>query len=236
MDIPVLELKNIVKTYNIGAGSIPVVKNVSLKINSEEFISIVGASGSGKSTLLSIMSALDKPTSGDIILAGKNITKLSESKLSRLRGKTIGFVFQTFNLYPTLSVFENIALPLRIHEYDSAEINNKVKDIISKVGLNHRYKHKPKELSGGERQRVAIARALVSDPQIIFADEPTGNLDSKSSQEIIALLTDLNKKHKKTVIIVTHEKEIAKWTNRTIHLKDGQITFDGNTKKYFKEA
>ncbi len=219
----VLELKDVKKIYKMDSVEVPALRGVSLKVKDGEFVSIVGASGSGKSTILNIIGALDTPTEGSIFLDGIDITTLQESVLARIRGKKIGFVFQTFNLYPSLNVFENIALPMRIHEFDNAVIDKKVKNLVELVGLKQRIFHLPAQLSGGERQRVALARALSADPSMILADEPTGNLDTVTSREIINLLLDLNKKHGKTVILVTHDLPLAKTADRVITLRDGLI-------------
>jgi len=202
------------------------LKGIDLNINEGEFVAIVGSSGSGKSTALSIMGALDSPTKGQVLLDEINITDFPESRLARVRGKKIGFVFQVFNLHPTLNVFENTALPMRIHEFNETEIQRKVKEIIGLVGLNHRIFHLPSQLSGGERQRVAIARALSTTPSVVLADEPTGNLDTKTGEEIMKLFVELNEKQGKTVAIVTHEPDIAAYAERVITLKDGKIISD----------
>lgn len=207
------------------------MKGINLKIKKGEFVAVIGASGSGKSTVLNIMGALDNVTKGQIFLDGIDITKLSESKLARIRGSKIGFVFQSFNLHPTLSVYENIALPMRIHEFDEKEIQETVPKIIKLIGLEHRVSHLPTQLSGGERQRVAIARALSTDPSMILADEPTGNLDSKTGAEIIKLFTNLHKKEKKTIVLVTHEQDIAKHAERIITLKDGKVLSNKKTRR-----
>jgi len=226
----VLKLEKVWKIYKMDSVEVPAVKGISFSIENGEFVAIMGASGSGKSTALSITGALDTPTSGKVFLDGVELTSLSESKLARLRGKTIGFVFQTFNLYPTLNVFENIALPMRIHEFDEKEIKRKSTELALLVGLSHRLDHYPSQLSGGERQRVAVARALSTDPEIVLADEPTGNLDSKTSHEILELLKELNEKQGKTIILVTHEADIAAYARRVIELKDGEIVYDGKNK------
>lgn len=210
---------------------VPAVKGINLKIKKGEFVAVIGASGSGKSTVLNIMGALDNVTKGQIFLDGIDITKLSESKLARIRGSKIGFVFQSFNLHPTLSVYENIALPMRIHEFDEKEIQETVPKIIKLIGLEHRVSHLPTQLSGGERQRVAIARALSTDPSMILADEPTGNLDSKTGAEIIKLFTNLHKKERKTIVLVTHEQDIAKHAERIITLKDGKVLSNKKTRR-----
>jgi putative ABC transport system ATP-binding protein len=186
----------------------------------------MGASGSGKSTMLNMIGVLDSPSEGSIIVDGTDVTHLDESAVARIRGKKIGFVFQAFNLSPTLSVYENIALPMRIHEFPDKEIAQKVEGLIRLVGLSHRVSHLPGQLSGGERQRVAIARALSTDPALLLADEPTGNLDTKTSMEIIRLFEDLNAKEGKTVVLVTHEPDIAAHCRRIVTMRDGLIVSD----------
>jgi len=221
----VLEVKDAWKMYKMGDSEVAAVKGIDMKINEGEFVAVVGASGSGKSTTLNIMGALDIPTKGQVLLDGVDITKLDESALARIRGKKIGFVFQAFNLYPSLNVYENIALPMRIHEFDEKEIQEIVPTLINKVGLGHREHHLPSQLSGGERQRVAIARALSTKPSMILADEPTGNLDTRTSLEIMGMLTELHKEGK-TVVIVTHEHDIAAFAERVITLRDGKVVSD----------
>ena len=225
----VLEVKNAWKMYKMGEVEVAAVKGIDMRINEGEFVAVIGASGSGKSTTLNIMGALDIPTKGEVLLDGVDITKLDESALARIRGKKIGFVFQAFNLYPSLNVFENIALPMRIHEFSEKEIQQTVPILIDKVGLAHRENHLPSQLSGGERQRVAIARALSTKPSMILADEPTGNLDTKTSFEIMHMLRELHDEGK-TVVIVTHEQDIAAFAERVITLKDGKVILDKKQK------
>jgi len=222
----VLEIVDAYKIYKMGTVEVAAVKGISLKINKGEFVAIIGASGSGKSTTMNIVGALDVPTTGHVYLDGVDITTLSESDLARIRGLKIGFVFQAFNLYPSLSVYENIALPMRIHEFDEDEIAKEVPKLIEKVGLAHREHHLPSQLSGGEKQRVAVARALSTKPSMVLADEPTGNLDTKTSLEIMAMFKELNEKEGKTVIVVTHEHDIAAFAKRVITLRDGKIISD----------
>jgi len=222
----VLELKDVWKVYKMGEVEVPALKGINLKVEDGEFVAVIGSSGSGKSTALNMMGALDSPSRGRILLDGVDITTLSESGLARVRGKKIGFIFQVFNLYPTLNVYENIALPMRIHEFPEAEIRKNTTELIRRVGLGSRARHLPKELSGGERQRVAIARALSTSPSMVLADEPTGNLDSKTSHEIMKILAALNRTEGRTVVLITHEPEMAEYTDRIITLKDGEIISD----------
>lgn len=220
---PVLELKNIVKSYNTDDTIFTALDNVSLKINEGEFVSITGPSGSGKSTLMHIIGLLDNPTSGEVLLNGKNISKLKENQLAQLRNTTLGFVFQQFNLLAKTSTLENVMLPLL---YSDVPKNLRTKlglQMLKKVGLEDKLKNTPAQLSGGQQQRVAIARALINNPKIILADEPTGNLDSKTGAEIIKFLHKLNKEEGRTIVLVTHDPELAKEANRTIIIKDGKI-------------
>ncbi len=229
----VVELKNIYKIYSMGsASSVHALDGVDLKIKQGELIAIMGPSGSGKSTMMHIIGALDLPSKGKLYLDGIDISNLEEDKLAEIRGKKIGFVFQNFNLIPTLTALENVMLPLLFQESDTTIENQekRCKALLGLVGLGDRITHKPTELSGGQQQRVAIARALVNDPEIILADEPTGALDSKSSLEIMDLLKDLNK-NGKTVILITHDKNVANIAKRQIHLKDGKIEEDIKTNR-----
>lgn len=219
----IVELENVKKVYKLGNVDVHAIKGINLKIYDGEFLAIVGKSGSGKSTCLNLIGCLDRPTSGRIKLLGKDISKLSESELARIRGKTIGFVFQMFNLIPTLNTIENVMLPMIFQGVKKEERVKKAKEIIKLVGLENRMFHKPNELSGGERQRVAIARALVNEPKIILADEPTGNLDSKSGKMIIDLLMKINKEKGTTLVVVTHDIELASLAERIVKLEDGKI-------------
>ncbi|MCD6547762.1 MAG: ABC transporter ATP-binding protein [Nanoarchaeota archaeon] len=218
-----IEFRDVWKIYKMGKVDVPALRGISFKINKGELVGIVGPSGSGKSTCMHLIGSLDIPTKGKVLIKGKDITKFSESELATLRGKEIGFVFQTFNLIPSLTALENVELPMVFQNIKENERRKRAIELLKKVGLSHRINHLPAEMSGGERQRVAIARALANNPDIILADEPTGNLDSKTGKEIMDLLINLNKEHRKTVIIVTHDLNIAKGLKRLIHLKDGKI-------------
>ena len=223
----VVELKNVYKIYSMGEVNVNALNGVDLKITKGEFASIMGPSGSGKSTMMHIIGALDLATSGKVFIDNIDLSTLSEDQLSVIRGKKIGFVFQDFNLIPTLTAIENVMLPMLFQEekMDEDKRQKHCEGLLSLVGLGDRTDHKPFELSGGQQQRVAIARSLVNSPEIILADEPTGALDSKSSEEIMDLLVDLNKEGK-TVIIITHDKNVAKYAKRNIFLKDGKIIED----------
>jgi putative ABC transport system ATP-binding protein len=219
----VIELKNVSKVYQMGEVEVSALRNVSMKVNKGEFVVIMGPSGSGKSTLMNLVGCLDIPTEGKIFLEKQDISRLKESELARIRGSRIGFIFQFFNLYPTLSVIENVELPMRIHDYDEKKIRARSTELLKMVSLENRADHLPSQLSGGEMQRVAIARALSTDPSMILADEPTGNIDSKTSREIMEFFIKLHAEKRETIIIVTHDQSIAKYAQRIIHLKDGQI-------------
>jgi len=219
----IIELKNVHKDYKIADTIIPAVEAVDLEIKQGDFIAIVGPSGSGKSTMMNLVGALDLATEGDIFLDNVNIEHLHESELAQLRGKKIGFVFQTFNLVPTLTALENVMLPMIFQNVELNERKERATKLLSDLGLGERLKHLPNELSGGERQRVALARALANDPEVILADEPTGNLDSKRSEEIAKMFVKLSKQGK-TIILVTHDLDIAKYANKVYKLKDGRIS------------
>ena len=221
--IAAIEGQNIVKQYRVGTVDTPVLRNISLKISRGEFVSIMGPSGSGKSTLLYILSGLDMPTQGRVLLNGRDISGLDDAKKSMMRRRNIGFVFQFYNLIPNLNVEENIMLPVLLDGKDRKEYRHKLNDILTVVGLSDRRRHTPRELSGGQQQRVAIARALMNDPDIIFADEPTGNLDSKSGMEILALLREINRERGKTILMVTHSRDAAQYGNRVIYVRDGVV-------------
>ncbi len=225
MQKEIIHLEDITKTYDLGKVKIDVLKGVTLSIHKNEYVAIMGPSGSGKSTLMNILGCLDKPTDGRYILNGTDVSRMNEDELAEVRNKEIGFVFQTFNLLARLTGVENVALPLIYAGYKKADRIKKAEEILKAVGLSHRITHKPNELSGGERQRVAVARALVNDPSIILADEPTGNLDTKTSYEIMELFEEIHEKGN-TVIIVTHEEDIARYAHRIIRIRDGKIERD----------
>jgi len=215
-----LNLKTYIKTTKWGGVLVGALQNISLKIDKGDFVSIVGKSGSGKSTLMHLIGCLDVPTKGEILIDGKDISKLSEGDLARIRNKYIGFVFQTFNLLQRTSALDNVRLPLIYNKV--REIEDRATKLLQSVGLGDRIKHKPNQLSGGQQQRVAIARALINNPELILADEPTGNLDSKSGDEIIDLFIKLNKEGK-TVVVVTHDEDIAKKAEKIIRIEDGKV-------------
>ncbi len=217
-----IELKHVEKHYEMGHNIVKALDGVNVKINQGDFVAIVGPSGSGKSTMMNMVGALDLPTKGYVCLDGQNIDKFEESELARLRGRKIGFVFQTFNLIPTLTAAENIALPMMFQRVGKEEKEARVDKILRDVKLVHRKDHLPNELSGGERQRVAIGRALANEPEIILADEPTGNLDSKTGSEIMKLFVELNKKGK-TIILVTHDLNLIRYASKVLKIRDGKL-------------
>jgi len=221
----IIELINICRYYKVGTEVIRALRGVSLKIYRNEYVAIMGASGSGKSTMMNILGCLDTPNEGDYILNNNNVSILTDNELAEIRNKEIGFVFQTFNLLPRSTALDNVALPMIYAGYGKQMRFERATEVLSNVGLADRMNHKPNELSGGQRQRVAIARALVNNPSIILADEPTGNLDSKISVEIMGLLEDIHK-NGNTIILVTHEEDIAFYAHRIIRLKDGEIESD----------
>ncbi len=217
-----IELKNVAKYYEMGSNIVKALDGINVKINQGDFVIIIGPSGSGKSTIMNMVGALDLPTKGHVCLGGENIAHYDESALAQLRGKKIGFVFQTFNLIPTLTAQENIGLPMMFQQVNSNIKSEKINEILKDVKLTHRENHFPKELSGGERQRVAIGRALANSPEIILADEPTGNLDSKTGLEIMNLFKELNKKGK-TIIVVTHDLNLVKYASKVLKIRDGKL-------------
>ncbi|MBS1522591.1 MAG: ABC transporter ATP-binding protein [Bacteroidetes bacterium] len=222
---PLIIIKDIGRKYVIGAETIHALKSVSLTINKGEFVALMGPSGSGKSTLMNILGCLDTPTKGDYILNGINVSQMSDNDLAEVRNTEIGFVFQTFNLLPRNTALDNVALPLIYAGINKEGRQERARKALENVGLGHRVTHKPNELSGGQRQRVAVARALINDPSIILADEPTGNLDTKTSIEIMGLIEDIHAKGN-TIILVTHEEDIAKHAHRIVRMRDGLIEND----------
>ena len=226
-----ITFNNIVKNYKVGTEVVRALRAISININKNEYVAIMGPSGSGKSTLMNIVGCLDTPTNGQYILNQTDVSKLSENELAEIRNKEIGFVFQTFNLLPRYSSLENVMLPLIYSGIPKQKRIQRAKEVMEDVGLGDRITHKPNELSGGEKQRVALARALVNNPSIILADEPTGNLDSKTSIEIMKLFEEIHKKGN-TIILVTHEEDISKNAHRIIRLIDGKVESDVNTTNY----
>lgn len=221
----VIDIADVTKVYQMGKETVHALRGVSLHINKNEYVALMGPSGSGKSTLMNMLGCLDTPTSGSYWLNGQNVSTLVDDELAAIRNKEIGFVFQTFNLIPRLSSLENVALPLVYAGMKKSDRLDKAYEVLASVGLGDRVGHKPNELSGGQRQRVAVARALVNDPSIILADEPTGNLDSKTSIEIMGLFEQIHNQGN-TVILVTHEPDIAEYAHRLIRLKDGKLETD----------
>ena len=220
----VIDIKEITKTYQMGTVQVHALRGVSLQVEGGEMLAIMGPSGSGKSTLMNIVGCLDQPTSGTYLLEGKDVSRLSDNQLADIRNHKIGFVFQTFNLLARTTAFENVMLPLVYAGVERIERRERARSALEAVGLAERTAHPPTELSGGQQQRVAIARALVNDPAIILADEPTGNLDSKAGSEVMEILRGLNRERGITVILVTHDSAIARYTQRVVHLYDGRVT------------
>ena len=227
----IIKLENIWKTYYLDKVELSALQGVNLEIDPGAFVSIMGPSGSGKSTLLNMIGCLDIPTKGRALLKNRDISLLSENELSYLRGKTIGFVFQEFNILPNLTALENVVLPMIFQSVPPEKRTKRAKDILASLGLGKRISHRAMELSGGERQRVAIARAFANDPEMVIADEPTGNLDSASGKKIMEILTDFHQKQGKTVVVVTHDPNIANYSEQIINIRDGQIVVDGKKAK-----
>ena len=225
MSNPLINITNIKRNFELGSETIYVLKGIDLQINKGEYVALMGPSGSGKSTLMNLLGCLDTPTSGTYILNGKDVSQMHDDDLAEIRNKEIGFVFQTFNLLPRTTALDNVALPMIYAGYSKSERNQRASEVLTQVNLADRMDHQPNQLSGGQRQRVAIARALVNKPSIILADEPTGNLDSKTSVEIMNLFNEIHK-NGNTVILVTHEEDIAQYAHRIIRLRDGIIESD----------
>ena len=223
MEEPIIEVKNVTKVYKVGTEKIVALDNVSLTINKGEFCCLLGTSGSGKSTLLNVMAGIEKLTSGEVIIRNRKISKMSERELSIFRQKYLGFIFQAYNLIASLTASENVELPLIFKEVPPKKRKAMVKEIIKAVGLSGRAKHKPSQMSGGQQQRVGIARAFVSSPEIVFADEPTGNLDSKTTMEIMGIIKDMAKKYNQTIVMVTHDSRIAEFADKVICIHDGHV-------------
>ncbi|MFH1173528.1 MAG: ABC transporter ATP-binding protein [archaeon] len=218
-----LRFEDVWKIYHMGEIDVPALRGISVEIRKGDFVAIIGASGSGKSTMMNLIGCLDMPSKGKIFLKDKNISVLSESDLATLRGRTVGFIFQQYNLIPSITAFENVLLPLEFLEYSDAEAEQRAKDILALVGLADKLHSLPTQLSGGQQQRVSIARSLVSNPEVILADEPTGALDSVTGREVLSLLSKLWREQGKTIIMVTHDLNLAKYARTVIELKDGQI-------------
>ena len=218
----VIEVINVKKSYILGDMEVPILHDINLTVHEGEFLAIMGPSGSGKSTLMNLIGFLDRPTEGKIMIKGLDINELSDKEVARLRGLEIGFVFQTFNLIPRLTALENVELPTYANSREGVDARKRAKELLNMVGLADRMHHKPGELSGGQSQRVAIARALINDPAILLADEPTGNLDSKTGCEILSMFTRLNEDGR-TIVMITHDPEIAKYADRVVLVKDGIV-------------
>ncbi|HET8687504.1 MAG TPA: ABC transporter ATP-binding protein [Methanosarcina sp.] len=227
MENTLIAFRNVWKTYQMGEVQVNALKAVSVTFRKGEFAAIIGPSGSGKSTMMNLVGCLDIPTKGEIFLKGRNIAWLEESDLAALRGRTIGFVFQQYNLIPGMTALENVLLPLEIQEIDDGVAEKRAKKLLALVGLSDKIQHKPSQLSGGQQQRVSIARALACNPEIILADEPTGALDSVTGTELLAMLHRLWKEEGKTIVMVTHDLHLARYASRHIELKDGKIVRDG---------
>lgn len=223
---PAIRVTELTKSIDTGTHRVDILKGISLDVPAGQFVAIMGASGSGKSTLLGLLAGLDAPTTGRIILDGEDITDLAEDDLARVRGRKIGFVFQSYQLIPTLTAEENVLLPAELSGIDNGGIG-RARELLNRVGLADRLDHYPVQLSGGEQQRVALARAFMAQPPILMADEPTGNLDSANGQQILDLLVGLNKQEKTTLVLVTHDRELAAHADRVVMLKDGRVVSDG---------
>ena len=220
---PIIEVKDVKKIYRVGTEKIIALDGVSFTINKGDFCCLLGSSGSGKSTLLNIMAGIEKITSGEVLIKGKNITKMGEHQLAKFRQKYLGFVFQSYNLINSLNALENVELPMIFKEISKRKRVKNAKEMLKKVGLEERMKHKPTQMSGGQQQRVGIARAFVAKPEVVFADEPTGNLDSKTSREIMNIIKQMANESNQTIVMVTHDINIAKYANKIINIHDGKI-------------
>ncbi len=219
----IIKVEDVWKIYNLGEVKVPALQGININIKKGEFVTLLGKSGSGKSTAMNIIGLLDLATKGNVYLEDKNIRSFKEDELALIRGKKIGFIFQSFNLIPSLTALENVMLPMMFQGIEEEDMKKIAKEKLDMVEMSHRLTHRPNSLSGGERQRVAIARSLVNDPELVLADEPTGNLDSKTGRVVMGLLQELNKKHKKTVLVITHDLNLAKYSKRKIYLKDGKV-------------
>lgn len=229
--VPLIELRNIYKIYQMGSTEVRANDGISLNIYRGEFVAIVGKSGSGKSTLMNIIGALNVPTEGEYFLGGEDVSHMSDDQLAEIRNKTIGFIFQQYNLLPKDSLLENVELPLLYAGVPKEERRQRAMQALSRVGLEDKWKNRPKQLSGGQQQRVSIARALAGNPSLILADEPTGALDSRTSREVLDFLKELNQEGN-TIVIITHDSSIALEAKRVVRIKDGKINFDGDVKEY----
>ena len=233
MSDTIIEIKGLKREFTVGSEVVKALKGVDVSVKKNEYLAMMGPSGSGKSTLMNLLGCLDTPTAGAYNLNGTNVSSLKDNDLAEIRNKEIGFIFQTFNLLPRLTALENVSLPLVYAGYNSEDRKIKAKDVLEKVGLGDRMDHRPNQLSGGQRQRVAVARALVNDPSIILADEPTGNLDSKTSLDIMRLFEEIHEMGN-TLIVVTHEEEVASHAHRILRLRDGLVESDLNNENIVK--
>jgi putative ABC transport system ATP-binding protein len=224
---PIIELRDVKKIYKMGDVEVHALRGLTMEVYPHEFVAIMGPSGSGKSTAMNMVGCLDIPTDGEIYLDGEDISKLDESDLAQIRGKKIGFIFQKFNLMPGLTALENVTLPMTFQNVSRSQREKRGGQLLEDVGLGKRMHHKPSELSGGEQQRVAIARSLANDPEVVLADEPTGNLDSKMGREVMDMLTELHESNGKTIVMVTHDESLSRYADRVIHLIDGRTTKGG---------
>lgn len=221
----IIMCKGLKKTYTMGSESVDALRGIDLEIKEGEFVALLGKSGSGKSTLLNMLAGLEKPTAGEVILKGNHLEKLSETKITNIRKKHVGFIFQSYNLLGMHTAMENVCLPLVFNDMSTKKREAQAKEMLEAVGLGERLHHKPNQMSGGQQQRVSIARAFVNNPKIVFADEPTGNLDTRTTEEVMDLMLKLIKANKQTFIMVTHDPETAEFADKVIHMKDGEIDY-----------